>query len=111
MKGFSKILKFKVFESYDDARKIADDIIISLVKNSGCKTEEEKKYLPTYVSTVRETYLSSFVDCVFKDKDAEEEDDDKRYAEYRISIYEVRGNRKSKLSVSQNKELRELICN
>lgn len=62
MKGFEKILKFTVFENYEDARKIADDIIVCLVKNSGLKTEDEKSYLPTYVSTVRETFFSFFMD-------------------------------------------------
>ena len=71
MKGFEKILKFNVFESYENARKIADDIIVSLVKNSCCETEDDKRFLPTYTSTVRETFGSSLLDC-FMEKDPEE---------------------------------------
>ena len=110
MKGFEKILKFNVFESYENARKIADDIIVSLVKNSCCETEDDKRFLPTYSSIVRENFCSSFLDCFMEEDPEEKVDEDKRIGTYSISIYEVRGNRRSRLSVTQNKELRDIVC-
>ena len=41
MNGFNKILKFKVWGSFQEARTITDDIIMSLVKNSGLNEEEK----------------------------------------------------------------------
>lgn len=115
MKGFKKILKFKTFQKYEDARKIADDIIVSLVKNSGFETNDEKDFLPTYISTVRETFCSKFAN--FFDFSVSEDEleaefelfNDKKIGDYCIVIYEVDGNRKSKLSVTQNKKLRDMI--
>lgn len=111
MNGFHKVLKFNVFESYNNARKIADEIIESLVNNTSLKNEE-KEYLPTYTSTVRESFLSVLggsVDCGDKDSDNITKDEDEEIADYVIRIYEVRGNRKSRLSVTQNKQLREIV--
>ena len=111
MKGFDKILKFKISCSYENARKIADDIIVSLMKNTDLK-EEEKIYLPTYTSTVRETHLGI---SLLPDEKIEDlfdyEKRDKMYSEFIIEIFEVTGNRRSRLSVTQNKEFRDMLMN
>ena len=110
MKGFNKILKFKISCTYKNARKIADDIIVSLVKNTDLK-EEEKIHLPTYTSTVRET---RFGRALLADETIEDlldvEKRDKMYSEFVIEIFEVEGNRRSRLSIAQNKELRDIVC-
>lgn len=109
MNGFHKVLKFHVWENYNNARKIADEIIESLVNNTSLKNEE-KEYLPTYASTVRESFssiLGSSIDC--GDEDSNNISEDEEIADYVIRIYEVKGNRKSRLSVTQNERLREII--
>lgn len=40
MNGFNKVLKFGVWGTFKNARVIADDIILSLIKNSGLKEDE-----------------------------------------------------------------------
>ncbi len=110
MNGFNKILKFKVWKSFREARTIADDIIMSLVKNSGLN-EEEKDYLPTYTSTIKESFLCWLGDVVFSEDETENETgEDKYISQWIIRIYEVNGNRGSRLSVTQNKKLRDIVC-
>lgn len=108
MNGFHRVLKFHIWGTYSNARKIADEIIISLVKNSGLK-EEERDWLPTYTSTVREDFLS-FLFSNDDDKDKlEETNREDRVSDWVIKIYEVRGNRQSRLSVTQNEELYNMV--
>ena len=97
MRGFSKVCKFTVYESYNNARKIADDIVISLMKNTSVKEDE---YLPTYISTVKEHFSCIFIGVAT---------DENTISYYVIEVYEVLGNEKSKLSISQNKYLRDVI--
>lgn len=110
MNGFNKILKFRVWGSFREARTIADDIIMSLVKNSGLK-EAEKDCLPTYTSTIKESFLCWLGDIGSIDDETENETgEDKYISQWNIRIYEVNGNRGSRLSVTQNKELRDIVC-
>ena len=110
MNGFNKVLKFKVWGSFQDARTIADDIIMSLVKNSGLK-EEEKDYLPTYTSTIKEGFLCCLGDIFSSDNEVDDgTGEDKYISQWIIRIYEAKGNRGSRLSVTQNKELRDIVC-
>lgn len=110
MNGFNNVLKFRVWGSFQEARTIADDIIMSLVKNSGLK-EEEKDYLPTYTSTIKESFLCWIGDIGSSENKTENETgEDKYISQWIIRIYEVNGNRGSRLSVTQNKELRDIVC-
>lgn len=110
MNGFNKILKFRVWGSFREARTIADDIIMSLVKNSGLK-EAEKDCLPTYTSTIKESFLCWLGDIgSSEDKTENETGEDKYISQWIIRIYEVKGNRGSRLSVTQSKELRDIVC-
>ena len=73
---------------------------------------EEKEYLPTYISTVRESFLYALgrlFDCDDDNSDNITKDEDEEIADYMIRIYEVRGNRKSRLSVTQNEQLRKIV--
>ena len=110
MNGFNKILRFKVWGSFKEVRAIADDIIISLVKNSGFK-EEEKCCLPTYTSTIKEGFLCWLGDIFSSDNKVEDgTGEDKYVSQWIIRIYEAKGNIGSRLSVTQNKELRDIVC-
>ena len=110
MNGINKILKFRVWGSFQEARTIADDIIMSLVKNSGLK-EEEKDYLPTYASTIKEGFLCWIGDIFSSDNEVEDgTGEDKYVSQWIIRIYEAKGNKGSRLSVTQNKELRDIVC-
>lgn len=110
MNGFNKILKFKVWGSFREVRNIADDIIMSLVKNSGLN-EEEKDYLPTYASSIKEDLLCWLGDIGSGQDKTEDENNEEEYVtKWIIRIYEVKGNRGSRLSVTQNKELRDIVC-
>lgn len=109
MNGFKKILKFGVWGTFKNARIITNDIILSLVKNSGLK-EDEEDYLPTYTSTINEDLLCWLGD-IFSKGETEDEDGKEEYiTKWVIRIYEVCGNRGSKLSITQNKKLRDIIC-
>ena len=60
MKGFTKILKFKIYENYENARKIADDIIVSLVKNTSLE-EKEKRIRERYAEYERKMKFFLFL--------------------------------------------------
>lgn len=110
MNGFNKVLKFGVWGTFKNARIIADDIILSLVKNSELK-EEEKDCLPTYTSTIKENLLCWLGDISSNKDEIDNENSDVGYvSKWIITIYEVNGNKGSKLSVTQNKKLRDIIC-
>lgn len=108
MKGMKKVLKFKVFSNYNNARKIADDIIISLMRHSGLE-EKEREYAQTFSSTVRPTPFSWLFTSHPSDDNDNIDADDADYNDFIITIYEMKGNRKSKLSVSQNKQLLQKV--
>ena len=103
MKGFNKVIKFKIEESYENARKIADDIIVSLTKN----TSKDGVHIPTFVSTITET---SYGKTILRDGSKILLDSkDKEVSEYIIEIFVALGNRRSKLSISQNETLMEKV--
>lgn len=109
MNGFDKVLKFGVWGTFKNARIIADDIILSLIKNSGFK-EDEKDYLPTYTSSIKEDFLCWLGDIGSgKDETGDEYSKEEYTTKWIIRIYEVCGNRGSKLSITQNKKLRDVI--
>lgn len=96
MKGFKKVLRFKIFDNYSNARKIADDIILSLMKNDIDKDIYSNCSLPIYVPTVRTSFLSTLVNFFHSNNEdiyfrrlmkecAERED----YKIHIITIYEV----------------------
>ena len=89
-------------------RTITDDIIVSFVKNSGLEREEDKDWLSTYASAIKEDFLCALGDFGSSD-DSEETSEDKYVSRWIIRIYEARGNRGSRLSVTQNKELRDIV--
>lgn len=106
MNGFNKVLRFGVWGTFKNARIIADDIILSLIKNSGLN-ENEKDFLPTYTSSIKEDFLCWLGDIGSdRDENAEEE----YITKWIIRIYKTQGNKGSKISVTQNKELRNIIC-
>lgn len=88
---FNKVVKFSVYESYNNARKIADDIIESLISNTSFKNDENT---PTYASSVRRDFWTF---CAVNDDEI---------SCYVIRIYKIAGNRKSRMSVSQNEKLK-----
>lgn len=110
MNGFKRVLKFGVWGTFKDARTIADDIIVSLVRNSGLEKEEEKDWLSTYTSTIKEDFLYALGDFSSSDDSEELKSEDKYVSKWIIRIYEAKGNRGSRLSVTQNKELRDIAC-
>lgn len=110
MNGFKRVLKFGVWGTFKDARTITDDIIVSLVKNSGLEKEEDKDWLSTYTSTIKEDFLCVLGVLGSSDDSEEEISEDKYISRWIIRIYEARGNRGSRLSVTQNKELRDIVC-
>ena len=110
MKGFHKILKLKIWNTYGNARAIADDIITSLMANHDCNP-----LLTTYASTIRQSLLSTIAD-IFSTDVVSSSDDETNGCDYIdesnddvatwvIRIYSCDGNRGSKLSISQNQEL------
>lgn len=105
MTAFQRIIRFKRYTTYDYAREIADNIVVALMDND---SQMVKDYPPTYVSSVRE-HKSFFVwlyDVLFNEPSP---DDSTSISRYVIEVYRVLGNRKSKLSISQNEKLREII--
>ena len=110
MNGFNKVLKFGVWGTFKNARVIADDIVLSLIKNSGLK-EDEKDYLPTYTSSIKEDFLCWLGDIGSNSDRIESENAEEEYVtKWIIRIYKTQGNEGSKISVTQNKELRNIIC-
>ena len=111
MNGFNKVLKFGVWGTFKNARIIADDIILSLIKNNGFKEDKEDKedYLPTYTSSVKEDFLCWLGNIGSDQDDTESENSEEGYVtKWIIRIYKTQGNRGSKISVTQNKELMKL---
>lgn len=100
MRGFEKILKMKIWNTYSNARKIADDIIISMIKNHDLY-DSDLSYMPTYISTVQVSNLLSATRITSEDDD--------EYNLWCIRVYQCNGNRKSKLSISQNPELMSIV--
>lgn len=110
MNGLNKVLKFGVWGTFNNARIIADDIIISLIKNSGLK-EDEKDYLPTYASSIKEDLLCWSGNIGSGQDKTEDENNEGEYVtKWIIRIYKVKGNMGSRLSVTQNKKLRDIVC-
>lgn len=102
MFGVQKVLQFSMIGNFENVRKITDDIIISLMKNTKNKTNDLVKW--TYGSTIREDFLSRFTNA-FYDKYSPWGE----YKEWTVRIYILQGNRQSKLSIAQNPDFRLVI--
>lgn len=97
------IISFKINETYDRTRAIADGIIISLIKYGSNRC--------TYASTVRLS-LGSRISIWWKADNPYNSacDDAYRIMSWRVNIYHMCGNRKSILSASENQIFDEIIA-
>ena len=104
MKRIDSILKFTLTESYMNARKVADDIVVSLIRNKDVKSSPE-----TFASSVTLSPLGRLVKFFKKNSKPGIYDWDSYKLRYVIEIYKTYGNRKSKLSVSCNDDLKQMV--
>lgn len=102
MFGVNKVLEFSIDGNFDNVRKIADDIIISLMKNDAKKDGEPLKR--TYGSTIRKDFIYRLVKFFYEDYIPWSD-----YQTWTVRIYWLEGNRQSKLSIAQNMQLRTLV--
>lgn len=93
MKGFHKVIVFKMWNTYANVRAIADDIIESM--NTHIKAEDAV----TYSSTIKESFLCALGN-LFDPVDEDEEDSSctDEYSYWVIRIYRCDGNRGSRLA-------------
>ena len=82
----------------------------SLVKNSGLENEEDKYWLSTYASTIKEGFWYAVDNIRVCDAPKYEIEENKYVSKWIIRIYETEGNRGSRLSVTQNKTLGDIVC-
>ena len=101
MKRIERILKFTLTDNYENARKVADDMIVALIKN----TENTS----TYASSVTLSSLGRFIKWCQKSRKSALYEWDTHRLRYVIEVYKTYGNRKSGLSVSCNEELKQII--
>lgn len=67
--------------------------------------------MPTYTSSIKEDFLCWLGDIGSNSDGIESENAEEEYVtKWIIRIYETQGNKGSKISVTQNKELRNIIC-
>ena len=105
MKRIDRILKFTLTESYMNTRKVADDIVVSLIKNKNVESFPE-----TFASSVTLSPLGRLVKFLKKGSKPGNYDWDSHKLRYVIEIYKTYGNRKSKLSVSCNDDLKQIVA-
>ena len=99
MKGFHKVITFKMWNTYNNVRAIADDIIESM--NAHISSEDDTV---TYSSTIKHSLIWSIGDCF----DGTSNKDDE-YALWIIRIYKCDGNRGSRLASYYRKDKPESI--
>jgi len=106
MKDIKRVLKFTKYDTYNSIRKVADDIVISLMNNETFNRPR------TFTSTivVNPIYQIGVGLGIFIPKCREYGvEKDERYMLYDIKIYQVLGNRKSRISIAQNEQLRQIV--
>lgn len=104
MKRIDRILKFTLTGSYINARKVADDIVVSLIKNKDVESSPE-----TFASSVTLSPLGRLVKFLKKGSKPGVYDWDSHKLCYVIEIYKTYGNRKSKLFVICNDDLKQVV--
>ena len=103
MKGFHKVITFRMWNTYANVRAIADDIIESM--NAHIISED---YAVTYSSTIKHSLLWS-IGTVFEAVDDEEDEDESlgdmnKYSLWVIRIYQCDGNRGSRFASYRYKD-------
>ena len=104
MKRIDTIIKFTLTENYMNARKVADDIVISLIKNKDAESSPE-----TFASSVTLSPVGRLVKFLKRGSKPGVYNWDSHKLRYVIEIYKTYGNRKSKLSVSCNDDLKQIV--
>ena len=106
MKDIKKILSFTKYDTYNNARRMADDIVIVLMNNDTSSSPI------TFTSTVTVNPIYKIgvdLGMFLPDRNDFGKDEDDKHKNYVIKVYQVFGNRNSKLSIAQNKELAKIV--